>query len=144
MESMHTTRSNFTRASFDVNQTIHWEMLSDDQCEEIFMTVLELLERTGVEVLNEEAREVFEKAGCWVDGTRVRIPSALAEWAARTAPSRVTLCDRNGKRAVRLETTYSYFGPGQGNYTLISDRGRAILLCLIPIPVKEENLLKMM
>ena len=39
MESMHTTRSNFTRASFDVNQTIHWEMLSDDQCEEIFMTV---------------------------------------------------------------------------------------------------------
>lgn len=115
MESMHTTRSNFTRASFDVNQTIHWEMLSDDQCEEIFMTVLELLERTGVEVLNEEAREVFEKAGCWVDGTRVRIPSALAEWAARTAPSRVTLCDRNGKRAVRLETTYSYFGPGQGN-----------------------------
>ena len=112
---MNTTISNFTRANFEVNQTIHWKMLSDDQCEEIYMTALELLERTGAEILNKEAQEILEKAGCWVDGTRVRIPSALAEWAAKTAPSRVTLCDRKGNRALRVETTYSYYGPGQRN-----------------------------
>jgi trimethylamine--corrinoid protein Co-methyltransferase len=112
---VNTTRSNFTRASFEVNQTIHWKMLSDDQCEEIFMTALELLERTGAEILNKDAQEIMVKAGCWLDGTRVRIPSALTEWAAKTAPSRVTLCDRNGNRALRVETTCSYYGPGQGN-----------------------------
>lgn len=112
---MNTTRSYFTRASFEVNQTIHWKMLSDNQCEEIFMTALELLERTGAEILNKEARDMMKNAGCWVDDTRVRIPSSLVERAIKTAPSRVTLCDRNGNRALRVETTYSYYGPGQGN-----------------------------
>jgi trimethylamine--corrinoid protein Co-methyltransferase len=102
-----------------VNQTTLWKMLSDDQCEELFMTTMEVLERTGAEVLNKEAREVFEKAGCWVDGNRVRIPSALSEWAVRTAPSRVTVCDRNGKRALRVETTNAFYGPGQSNTFII-------------------------
>jgi trimethylamine---corrinoid protein Co-methyltransferase len=110
-----TTRSHYTRANYEVNQTTSWKMLSEDQCEELYMTALEVLERTGAEVLNKEAREILEKAGCWVDGNRVRLPSALTEWAVRTAPSRVTVCDRNGKRALRLETTNAFYGPGQGN-----------------------------
>lgn len=109
------TKSRYTRANYAVNQTTVWEMLSEDQCEELFMTTLEVLERTGAEILNEEARAIFEKAGCWVDGNRVRIPSALAEWAVRSAPSRVTVCSRNGNRALKLETTNAYYGPGQGN-----------------------------
>lgn len=116
---MKTTRSRYTRANYAVNQTTVWEMLSEDQCEELFMTTLEVLERTGAEILNEEARGIFEKAGCWVDGNRVRIPSALSEWAVRSAPSRVTVCDRNGKRALKLETTNAYYGPGQGNIYVI-------------------------
>jgi trimethylamine--corrinoid protein Co-methyltransferase len=112
---VNTTRSRYTRANYTVNQTTVWEMLSEDQCEEIYMTTLEVLERTGAEILNEEARGILEKAGCWVDGNRVRIPSALSEWAVKSAPSRVTVCDRNGKRALKLETTNAYYGPGQKN-----------------------------
>jgi trimethylamine--corrinoid protein Co-methyltransferase len=116
---LYTTKSKYTRANYEVNQTTLWKMLSDDQCEEIFMTVLEVLERTGVEVENKEALELFEKGGCWVDGNRVRIPSALSEWAVRTAPSRITLCNRNGKRALTLETTNAYYGPGQDNVYIL-------------------------
>lgn len=116
---MSTTRSHYTRANYAINQTTIWKMLSDDQCEEIFMTAMEVLERTGAEILNKEAREIFGKAGCWVDDNRVRIPSALSEWAVRTAPSRVTLCDRNGKRALRVETTNAFYGPGQSNTYVI-------------------------
>lgn len=112
---MYTTKSLYTRANYEVNQTTLWKILGNDQCEEIFLTALEVLERTGVEVLNREARDLFEKGGCWVDGNRVRIPSALSEWAVRTAPSRITLCDRTGKRALSLETTNAYYGPGQEN-----------------------------
>lgn len=116
---MYTTKSLYSRANYEVNQTTLWKMLSDDQCEEIFMTVLEVLERTGAEVENKEALDLFEKGGCWVDGNRVRIPSALSEWAVRTAPSRITLCDRNGKRALSLETTNAYYGPGQDNASIL-------------------------
>lgn len=116
---MYTTRSHYTHANYEVNQTTQWKMLSADQCEELFMTTMEVLERTGADILNKEARDLFEKAGCWVDGNRVRIPSALIEKAVRTAPSRVTLCDRNGKRALRVETTNAYYGPGQGNEFII-------------------------
>jgi len=116
---VHTTKSNYTRANYEVNQTTQWKMLSDDQCSELYMTTMEVLERTGAEILNKEAQKVFEKAGCWVDGNRVRIPSALTEWAVRTAPSRVTVCDRNSKRALRLETTNAFYGPGQNNTYVI-------------------------
>lgn len=109
---MYTTRSLYRRANFDVNQTIFFEMLSADQCEEILMTAFEALERTGARVDSKKARAAFEKAGCWVDGDRVRIPSAKAEWALRAAPSRLTLCGSDKKRAVLLETANSHFGPG--------------------------------
>ncbi len=116
---MQTTRSHYTRANYEVNQTTLWKILGDDQCEEIFMNAMEVLERTGAEVLSAEARKIFEEAGCWVDGNRVRVPSALSEWAARVAPSRITLCDRNGKRALRVETTNAFYGPGEGNAYVI-------------------------
>ncbi|MDD4752355.1 MAG: trimethylamine methyltransferase family protein [Desulfitobacteriaceae bacterium] len=116
---MTTTRSMYTRANYDVYQTTMWQMLSDDQCEEIFFTALELLERTGAEVFHKEALDLFDKHGCWVEGNRVRIPSAISQWAVRTAPSRITLCNRNGKRALLLETNNVYFGPGHNNSLII-------------------------
>ena len=94
-------------------------MITEDQCEEIVVTAMELLERTGVDILNKEAVAAFEKAGCWIDGNRVRIPSVKTEWALRVAPSRLTLCDRNGKRAMLMETNNVYYGPGFGTEKVI-------------------------
>ena len=39
------------------------------------------------------------KAGCYVDGKRVRIPSHLIKWALNTAPSRIVLANRKGKES---------------------------------------------
>lgn len=116
---MYTSRSNYKRANFDVNQTICWKMLSEDQCEEIFVTAAELLERSGAQVANEAARELFAAKGCWVEGDTVRIPSAKLEWAVRTAPSRITLCDQNGKRAVLMETENNHFAPYFGSEKIL-------------------------
>jgi trimethylamine--corrinoid protein Co-methyltransferase len=49
-------------------------VLSEDQIEELHLATLEILRRTGVDVLDEEARELLNKAGADVDGNRVRIP----------------------------------------------------------------------
>lgn len=111
---MYTTPSKFRCSNSDVNQTISWKMLSADQCEEIFVTAAEVLERSGAVVESEEARKIFAENGCWVDGDIVRIPSAKSEWALRTAPSRVTLCNKEGKRALLLETQNVHLGPCTG------------------------------
>lgn len=89
------------------------QVLSEAQCEKIFYASLEILERTGVEVFDDQALEILKKAGCWVDGNRVRIPAAKVEKALQTAPSRVTLCNnRTGERVVHLESHNAYFGTG--------------------------------
>lgn len=109
---MYTLKSNVRHSNYDVNQTLTFKMLSENQCEEIYATACELLEHVGAAVASEEARKIFAENGCWVEGEMVRIPSAKLEWAIRTAPSRVTLFGRDGKRAVMMETENVHFGPG--------------------------------
>jgi len=100
------------RANDILHQTPRFQLLSEAQLERVHWAALEVLRRTGVNVLVEEARELLKKAGAKVDGVRARLPSHLVEWAIRTAPSRVVLCDRNGKPAMYLEGTMAYYGTG--------------------------------
>lgn len=113
------SRSQYVRSNYQVNATPQFQMLSEDQCETIVNGALEVLERTGAEVHSEEALKIFKNGGCWVDGNRVRFPSHLVEWAIRTAPSRIVISDRKGKRSMFLEGQNVYYGPGSTNtYTL--------------------------
>lgn len=90
-----------------------FSILTARQCEEIVLAAQEVLERTGVTVLDEEARDIMAKAGCWVDGIHVRIPSAVVRRALQSVPNRVTLCNsRTGSRDVLLEGHNAYFGTG--------------------------------
>jgi trimethylamine--corrinoid protein Co-methyltransferase len=100
-----------------VNQTALeapiFRKLSDDQLARIHAASLEILERTGARLHDGEAVALFEKAGADVtDGNLVRIPSYLVEWALRTAPKTITLCSRDGSRAMHLEGHNVYYGPG--------------------------------
>jgi len=99
--------------------SVHHQVLSENQCERIFSAVLEVLERTGTKVYNEEALALLKQAGCRTDGERVYIPSRLVEKAITSAPSRITLADRNGQRRLKLEGRNTYFGPGPTNPNFI-------------------------
>ncbi|MGD8603283.1 MAG: trimethylamine methyltransferase family protein [Anaerolineales bacterium] len=100
-------------------------VLSQDQLERIHQSTLELLRRTGVEVVVEEVRDLLVSAGCWMDGNRVRIPPHLIDWALGTAPSRVVLCDRDGSPALELEGRKGYYGTGSDTpYVLDLDTGQ--------------------
>ena len=98
--------------NYTANVGPRFQVLSADQVEEMHFGTLEVLRRTGVKVLAPEAREMLKKAGCWVDGAIVYFPPHLVEWALRTAPSRVALCDRHGQPAMTLEGYKTYFGTG--------------------------------
>ncbi len=106
---------NFVKSRYKVNQTVNFRLLSDAQREDIFSAATEVLERTGAKIYDEESLEILKKGGCWVDGNRVRIPVGLSEWAVRSAPSRVTLYDQLGNKAMVLQDNKTYYGPGPTN-----------------------------
>lgn len=88
-------------------------MLTETQVKRIHSASLRILEETGVVFHEPEAVELLRGAGAKVEGkNRVRIPSHLVEEAIRSAPKRVTIWSRDGKRAMDLEGQNSYFGTG--------------------------------
>ena len=96
---------------------------SPQQLQNIHFASLEILERTGVVLEHSVAVEMLKKAGAFVsNGNHVRIPSHLAEWALRTAPKRVVLCDREGSRVLPLEGNKSFFGPGSDCLNILDHR----------------------
>ncbi len=92
------------KSNYEVYETPRFRVLSDDQIRELHNASLEILERTGVLVLEEESLSLLRDAGARVGKNGlVRIPSYLVEKALASAPKRVTLCGRDGSRKVHLE-----------------------------------------
>ena len=92
-------------------QAVQYQRWTDDQCAAVFGTVCRVLAKTGAEVRNEKARELLKKAGCAVDGTRVRVPEGLIRWAVDQAPSSITMYDREGNPAYTMAANIANFGP---------------------------------
>jgi len=105
----------YVRARYTTNKTPVFRILSEEQQKDIYQAAVEILERTGAVVHDEETLELFKNAGCWIEGERVRFPAGLTEWAVDTAPSRVLLYDRDGNRSMVLEGRNTYYGPGPTN-----------------------------
>jgi trimethylamine--corrinoid protein Co-methyltransferase len=68
--------------------------LCEHQLETVYQATLECLERTGVNVLNEEARELLIEAGARADGAQVRIPRSMVEDALAATPDGFSLWGR--------------------------------------------------
>lgn len=111
--------SQYERANYAVNSTPQFSMLSEDECDIILSSALEVLERTGADVESDAALRILTDGGAWAEGRRVHIPAHLAEWALRSAPSRIVVSDRNGNRCMHLEGQNVYYGPGPSTtYTI--------------------------
>lgn len=105
-----------------VESTIY-QRLSDSQLETLHHATLEILERTGIRILDDRAIEIFKKGDCDVeDGNRVHIPSWRVEWALNLTPKHMILYDQNGEPAIRLWGKRTYFGPGSDLLQIIDHR----------------------
>jgi trimethylamine--corrinoid protein Co-methyltransferase len=104
-------------------RSVQFRRLSDQQAQRLYGACLEILERTGVRLYDQEALDLLKKAGVSAtDGNRVRIPPGLVDKALATAPKRLTLHDRNGKAAMLVEGHCSFFGPGSDCLNIIDHR----------------------
>ncbi len=110
MNSLDLPYSNFTR-------------LTEGQQGQMKDACLEILERTGVRLFNQEALDVLHRAGLKIeDENRVRIPAPTVEKAIAMAPHSVTLYDRHGEPAMSIKGYRSFFGPGSDCLHIIDHR----------------------
>lgn len=86
------------------------QILTEDQKETLFLSVLDVLEGTGVRVDNDEGLELLRGAGARVGAQRrVYIPSYLVADALVSAPRRIAIYRRDGEQAALLEGGRVYF-----------------------------------
>jgi trimethylamine---corrinoid protein Co-methyltransferase len=92
------------------NRSVFFRALSDDQVWAIKRTALEILEKIGAKILHAGAVEMLKKAGAVVKGERVKIPQHIVAACLQTAPKGFTIYDRQGRRAMEVESRKSYYG----------------------------------
>jgi trimethylamine--corrinoid protein Co-methyltransferase len=115
---LHKT-ANYHRRIFDMDINIKrfnstpLEYLREDQMRDIHTAALEILEDTGTIVHHDKALALLHSAGAHVkDGNRAYLPGGLVEKAIQSAPSRITIYNRNGNPAMYLEGRRVYYGTG--------------------------------
>ena len=84
-------------------------MLSTELIERIVAEAKEVLEKIGVWVENEEAREILSNGGARIDREKAFLPKRLVEESVKSAPPSVVIYDRNGKPALNLEGNDIHF-----------------------------------
>jgi len=102
-----------TRTNYRAYASTMMNVLSPSQCQELVLAAEEAMWRTGTDFHEKESLEILKKAGCWVDGKRVRIPAYITERALQTCQKHVVLCNsRTGARELFVEGNNAYFGSG--------------------------------
>jgi len=96
------------------------KVLSPSQVREIHKATMEILERVGVAFEEEEALDLFGRAGAKVQNEVVRLPSQMVEELLRRCPPRVTLHAKDPSKSVRLGANAVHYTNGYGT-TFVRD-----------------------
>ncbi|MFY0614419.1 MAG: trimethylamine methyltransferase family protein [Hyphomicrobiaceae bacterium] len=103
-----------------------FEVLNEEALATIEANADRLLQEVGVEVRDyPRAKQLFQAAGCDVDGDRVRFPLGLARALCQTAPSQFTQHARNPARSCEIGGNNTVFAPVYGSpFVHDHDNGR--------------------
>jgi trimethylamine--corrinoid protein Co-methyltransferase len=96
-------------------QSLQFRVLSDAQCQEIYLATLECLNRIGIEVNHAEARAVLVAAGARAEGNLVRIPAQIIQGALAVTPHTFDVWGRDGQHVMHVGSGRVHFGPGLTN-----------------------------
>ena len=83
-------------------QTPQFRVLSDGQCQELYLASLECLKRVGIKINHPQAKELLASAGARVESDRVYIPPYIIQDALTIAPRTFTIWGRQGGKEMRI------------------------------------------
>ncbi|NNL76496.1 MAG: hypothetical protein HKO68_09190 [Desulfobacterales bacterium] len=93
--------------------TAMFQILTEDQIEQIYFAALDVLEMSGGRVFHDGALKLFGNSDAVVtDTNRVRVPASMVKLALGSCASKSNLTGRNGKRSVKLQKNEVAFGSG--------------------------------
>ncbi|MDP6778418.1 MAG: trimethylamine methyltransferase family protein [Candidatus Latescibacteria bacterium] len=98
------------------------QRLTNTQLDKLHAATLQVMERSGVRFLDDDALDVFRSAGCRVDGNLVRFSPDLIERSLDTCPKQLTLCDQEGQARIELAGRCAYYGNGSDLLFIIDHR----------------------
>jgi trimethylamine---corrinoid protein Co-methyltransferase len=99
--------------------------LKPEQIDQLHLATLDVLENVGVKICEPEALDLLGDAGARVTGDLVKIPTWLVQQAFSTAPCKIVIYDRSGRRALTLEKGNIYYGTGSDTpYIIDIDTGQ--------------------
>jgi len=104
-----------------------YKPLSEGDVDRIVEEALRILDKSGMLVYSDTARDAFRKAGAFVDAEQplVRLPRPLVEDCIASNPSSITLYSRDGSCDAVLEDSKVHFGTGgTAIYVLDPDTGK--------------------
>jgi trimethylamine--corrinoid protein Co-methyltransferase len=90
----------------------HLITLAPEEREKIFSAALDVLNHTGINVLEEKTLQILGDAGARIDGTKAYIPAKLVERALSSAPKEIQIYTRDGEPAMKLSGSNNYYGNG--------------------------------
>ncbi len=91
-----------------------FKVFSDAEVKEVHEATVYLLEKVGIKIHNERARQIYADNGADVDNEKqiVKVPRAMIEDAIDSTPSRIVLCGREEKNDLVLEGANVHLGTG--------------------------------
>jgi trimethylamine--corrinoid protein Co-methyltransferase len=99
------------------------DYLSRAQAERIHAASLEILERVGALIDEDQSAALLRKAGVRQgEAGTFHIPPKLVEWAVSVAPKRIVLHNRNAQPVMPLEPGQVYYGPGSDCLFILDHR----------------------
>jgi len=100
----------------------HYARIGQEECEKIHAASLEILQRVGIDVHDQKARNILSKGGASIDGVRVRIPEYMVRRALASTPRQMILYNRDGDVAMRAGKYNSYYGGGSDCLNILDHR----------------------
>jgi trimethylamine--corrinoid protein Co-methyltransferase len=100
------------RSDTFINPAPRFRVLSDSQCEQLFISTLDCLQQVGVQIHNSEARELLARGGAKVDDSIVFTPEWLVRHAIESVPPSFSVWGRDGNHEMRVAMDRVHFGPG--------------------------------
>ncbi len=93
------------------------DVFSDDELDDIHLATLEVLEKTGIFVENDDALALFDGAGARIDKKKkvVKLPPFIVEEALRSAPPKFVMAGRTPDQDFVVENNrvgFTNFGEG--------------------------------
>ena len=97
------------------------QVLDEEHKKLIFAEAKEILETQGIFLENDNAVKLFEAQGFNHTGTRWMIPADFVDKCVESAPSNITLYDREGNNPLLLSGDRVHFNPGSAAVTILDE-----------------------